>query len=250
MTQSRPYRSKRRPKPKLSMNEHIAAWVKSSTLKGWVYIYNVAEVIAENQEKIAKAGGDPSVIPYDLTEEELSDDWDPDDSSVFVRLMGKRGHQASFNFSSMTFEELIATKAFFDLAFNRAVVAVRARDRKARDDADKGKYTNTRLYRQLPEFVVRTRLQRGYGKGIPVGPLDVLEGKFLPEHFSEGDAEQGSNLAEPEPQPPVASDNGTPTDFTEGILEMGSWLPETVSGGVPSPNGSTAPASPTAGRDD
>lgn len=204
------------------MSPHLAAWVRTASLRLYLYTYNIKEVIEEKAEKAAELAAKRAAKVESQTEaeeeelvaeeEEAAESWDPDDNSVIVRIAGKGGSQTLFNLSNLTFEELLSVKAILDLAFNRAVLSVRSRDRKAVEDASRGVYTHPRLYRQLPEFVVRARLQRGYGQGIRVGPVDVLDGKFMPEHFAGRDAQQGSDMAERESDAPVSQDNRAEDD--------------------------------------
>ena len=74
---------------------------------------------------------------------------------LLVLTIPGRRTPLKWNLSGMTLPELEATRRFFNLAFDLADPVVRERDKVAADASQDGDDSYSRIYRGLPEFVIR-----------------------------------------------------------------------------------------------
>lgn len=212
----------RRRRKSYDMSKFRSAWVRTSVIKLMVHEYNIQAIKRDIEAKAkAEAEAEEREIPDELKDdEEDAESWDPDDATVYLSITDAKNHEVNLNLSYLTWPELLSVKSIIDLAFHRAAPAVRARDRKAANDARLGKFVHPRLYRQLPEHIIRKRILLGHGEGIRVGSEDILGGKFLPEDFNQsGDA--GPDMAKPLEKYDGSKDSGTPIDLSQIVLEVG-----------------------------
>lgn len=103
------------------------------------------------------------------------------------------------NITALTIEELDAMEAFFKLIFDEARPIVVERDRVAREAFDSGDDSFARVYRQLPQFIIRSRSEFGHTEGVHVGSEDLPEvngGDDTSDDGLRGDSDQ---LAPDEP---------------------------------------------------
>ena len=173
------------------MAQHRLAWLRAMNLSAWLYEYNHKEM-READEAAAAAEQDDREIedsPVDQVDPDytptLAADTDPELATVYLNLR-VGDNSVNLNLTILTVPELIALKGMLDLAFLRAVPAARARDRKAKQDAQAGTGFSSRVYRTLPEFVIRRRVRNGHAEGVRLGPQDVLEGRWRPENLFPG----------------------------------------------------------------
>lgn len=81
----------------------------------------------------------------------------------------------AFDLTSMSVEELDAFEKIMSLAIDLAKPVVKERDARAREE-DPSTSRNARLYRSLPEVVVREGAFAPHGEGVHDGPSDVPSG--------------------------------------------------------------------------
>jgi hypothetical protein len=79
----------------------------------------------------------------------------------------------NLNLTALTEAELLAVKEFFDLAFSLALPVVRDRDRIAKEAWDAGDDSYPRVYRALPEFVVRGGKDGQHSSSLQVRSVSV-----------------------------------------------------------------------------
>ena len=108
-------------------------------------------------------------------------------------LQAYRG--VGFDLTAMTMEELEGFRSTINLAIDLAVPVVRERDRSAREE-DSSRSTNPRVYRGLPEVVVRQGAFSKYGEGVHDRPSDVPPGDGGADSLDGGDRGSGGVLAD------------------------------------------------------
>ncbi len=119
------------------------AWVK--TLIGQVALY-----VYEEGTEVAESTSEPG-------------------PTVKVLIPRYKGPTVTWDLSALTHEELMKLKEFFDLAIATAEPVARMRDKAAQDALTAGDDSFARLYRQVPQLVVRKRAQREHGEGVHDG---------------------------------------------------------------------------------
>lgn len=75
-----------------------------------------------------------------------------------------------WNICGMTLPELEALREFFNNLFDLAEPVVRARDKAAQDAFAEGDDSYTRIYRDVPQLIVRKRQVGENGEGLLDGP--------------------------------------------------------------------------------
>lgn len=90
----------------------------------------------------------------------------------YVMMIHLPGRQKPiwWNFSSMTHDELQATRQFFERLFDLADPITRERDKVAKDAFDQGDDSYGRAYRDLPFLVIREGKIRENSEGVLVRP--------------------------------------------------------------------------------
>lgn len=86
-----------------------------------------------------------------------------------------RSRPLAWDFTGMTGEELDATRQFFEYLFDLADPVVRERDRVAADAYTKGDDSFSRVYRQVPQFIVRERQKPSDSESVHLGSEDTLD---------------------------------------------------------------------------
>lgn len=114
----------------------------------------------------------------------------------------------TMNFSALTEEELRMIKEFFNLLFDLAEPVVKARDKVAQDAFAAGDDSYSRVYRQVPQYVVRERPVTTDGESIHDGSQDVLEGDGPDGGDGAGLRGDSDDLASAEPQDTRSQDDG------------------------------------------
>lgn len=136
----------------------------------------------------------------------------PDD--LTVRLFHPIPNRPSidWNLTAMTEEELLLFKELIDLAFEWALPVVRNRDKEAADAFAKGDDSHARVYRQVPQLVIRKRPEHEYREGVSKrsGVIPGRDGGAInPDERLRG---QGDVLPELDPEDGSTSDNGQKAD--------------------------------------
>lgn len=152
------------------------------------------------------------------TEEDITLSSEVGISYILVIPVPGRKKPLLWNLSGMTTEELEATRQFFNHLFNLVDPVVRERDKVANDAYEnEGDDSYTRLYRDVPQFVVRERPQREYSQGIHDGPEDDAP-------LLRGDGSSDGSLRDSEhevvdgvQEASQAQDDRTPLDEPEGL---------------------------------
>lgn len=122
-------------------------------------------------------------LPKDETEEDVRAYALENQIGPTVQLqldLQKMRRPIGMNLTNLTIEELDALRSIINLAFDLAEPVVKDRDKVAQDAKDAGDDSYARVYRQIPEFVVRTGKVLAYGEGV----LDRLAG--ILERFGGG----------------------------------------------------------------
>jgi hypothetical protein len=133
--------------------------------------------------------------PLNATDEDSEGD---NEYGPTVRLILPRqsGPPLRYNFTALTFEELKMTREFFNLLFDLAEPVVRERDRMAQDAFDAGDDSFARIYRQVPQYVVRGRKGGADGQGIRDRPSDDAGGPPRDGDPADGVRVDGAELAD------------------------------------------------------
>ena len=95
------------------------------------------------------------------------------ESKIIVIAVPGRSRPLYWNLCAMTMEELEVTEEFFKHCFNEARPIVEQRDRVAADALATGDDSYHRVYRAVPQFVVRQRPELADGQGVHVGPQSL-----------------------------------------------------------------------------
>jgi hypothetical protein len=94
---------------------------------------------------------------------------------VMIQVKGRR-RPIFWNLSAMTEQELEVTRQFFNNAFDLAEPVARERDKVAADAFANGDDSYHRIYRQVPQFIVRERQGRADSESVLDGSEDVPPG--------------------------------------------------------------------------
>lgn len=87
-----------------------------------------------------------------------------------------RSRRLNWDLSSMTMDELEATRQFFNYCFDQAEPVVRERDKVANAAAEQGDDSYVRVYRPIPQFIIRQGTQSNDSESVHDGPEDPAEG--------------------------------------------------------------------------
>lgn len=128
------------------MGSHRIAWLRT-------YVTREMSILALNP------------LEYD-EEHDITMTSEPGTSYVLSMQVPGRRRPFYWNFSAMTEVELKATREFFTHLFDLADPIVRERDKVAHDANDQGDDSYVRVYRDLPQFVIREREERQDSEGI------------------------------------------------------------------------------------
>lgn len=96
--------------------------------------------------------------------------------TVTYMVLGPNGPRATIDLTHLTHEELKALREFYSIAFTLAEPIVLARDKEAQDAFDAGNDSFTRVYRAVPQLVVRPRARRAHDQVVRLGLERVLAG--------------------------------------------------------------------------
>lgn len=105
---------------------------------------------------------------------------------LYIPRPGGGGRDFSYNITSLTSEELKKTREFFNLLFDEAGPIVEKRDQIATEAFSQGDDSFNRVYRALPQFIVRPRKVRENSEVLHVGSSDSPEGLGEEDDSDEG----------------------------------------------------------------
>lgn len=131
-----------------------------------------------------------------------------------VRLMfSRQGRRAQyFNFSGLTESELSALRELFNMLFDLAEPIVHARDKAAEDAYESGDDSYERVYRRVPLFTVRKRIEPEYMQGLlerSFSDADLLQSGV---DSQSRDGEDGVTVADIDSNDDVTNDNSSQAD--------------------------------------
>lgn len=132
--------------------------------------------------------------------------------TVRVLMPQHRRPTVMWDLTFLTEDELNKLREFFELAFNTAAPIVRERDRIANEALKRGDTSFARVYRRVPQMVVRPRQEPAHSESVLDGSEDVPE--------SDGDSDShagrvrgpGSGMADAGQEEGSGQDDGTETD--------------------------------------
>jgi hypothetical protein len=149
------------------------------------------------------------MVLYRHVEEPLANE--PTVGDTLQLMMPRPGGRAiSMNFSALTLAELEAIREFFNLLFDLATPVVKARDKVAQDAFDAGDDSYARIYRQVPQLIIRKGPVGQHRQGVHDGPEDAAAGD---EH--DGDLDGGLRGRSAGVAPVEEEDPGTEVDGSE-----------------------------------
>lgn len=90
----------------------------------------------------------------------------PEDKTIRLYHPIPNRPSVDWNLTAMTEEELLLLKELIDLAFEWALPVVQNRDKEAADAFANGDDSHARIYRQVPQLVVRKRPESEYREGV------------------------------------------------------------------------------------
>jgi hypothetical protein len=149
--------------------------------------------------------GQFQIMKYEIPEEEE----EREVGANITLYIPRPGTQSplSLNMTALTSEELQAMREFFELLFTEVEPVIADRDRIANDALAKGDDSYARVYRQVPQFIVRQRPERTDSPSVHDGSEDVSSG-------SGGDVDPddrvrglGDELADGEPEEVISEDD-------------------------------------------
>lgn len=133
---------------------------------------------------------------------------------------GANRRPVTLSLTSLTEEELLALRKFWDRAIEKALPIAQLRDKVADDAFQAGDDTYSRNYREVPNFVVRERPKRQHAEGVHDGPQGVSE-VGATGHPPRDSGGVRPELAEPVPANSGTKDDGPTSDLDPGIREVG-----------------------------
>ena len=167
------------------MSDDRAAWVKVVFADGNIYIKQWSD---EEKEL-----GIPEYGP-----------------NVVFMLTSNRGQRLTFDVTSLTLAELEALKNFFGLMWELAEPIIRRRDEVAKDEQEKGNDAFVRIYRAVPQLVIRDRIVEAHKQGILNGFEDATGADERTGDSSTTARDSGPSLAEQ-----VSEDRSSQDDSAE-----------------------------------
>lgn len=160
--------------------------------------------------------GQVSLHAYDPSEsvEELELEMGSEEGVNYVLLMPVPGRYKplAWNLSSMTYDELEATRQFFNNLFDLAEPVCRQRDKVASDAEAQGDYSYARIYRDVPQFIVRERQVRKNSQSVHDGSQGSDEGSRDGLDSSGGVRGDSNELADGDPSDSLAQDDEPQAD--------------------------------------
>lgn len=151
---------------------------------------------------------DDGLQPYG-EEETDSNEHGPTVRLVLPRMFGA---PIKYNITALTLDELMKLREFFNLLFDLAEPTVRERDRIAHEALEAGDDSFARVYRQVPQFIVRGRSGRANGKGIHDGHEDAAAGPAVDLSPTGAAGTDGGTVADDDAQGDVAQDDHATAD--------------------------------------
>lgn len=141
--------------------------------------------------------------------------------TIRLHLPRPGGRPISYNLTALTKEELDEMRKFFELLFATAEPVVISRDRMAQDALTAGDDSFARVYRQLPQFIVREGSQPRYDQGVHDGSEGLPPGSGGDSDPSEGSGVVCGELADGEPEEDSPQDDGPETHKPPSLRQVG-----------------------------
>lgn len=129
-----------------------------------------------------------------------------------MKMPLRNGRYEQYTLTVLTEKELIALRSLWEHAFKLALPVVQERDREAAHAAAQGDDSYRRIYRQLPEFHIRTRKVKPHSSSVLDGSSDVSEGLGDDGSSPGGLPEAGSGVADDQPEDPEGSNDESQAD--------------------------------------
>lgn len=145
-------------------------------------------------------------------EDELASDKREIGPDIRLMLTRPTGRAILYNFTALTAAELEETRKFFNLLFDKAEPVVKLRDKVAEDAYASGDDSYIRIYRDVPQFVVRERPVRKDSKGVRLRSEGDAGGAAGGLDSDGGVRELGEELVDGDQEARLPEDNGQETD--------------------------------------
>lgn len=140
-----------------------------------------------------------------------------------VRLMipQPRGRAFFSDITSLTMDELVMLREFYNLLFDLAEPSILERDRIAKDAYSEGDDSYSRSYRPMAQFVIRQGKVGADSESIQHRLASLLNGTGDRRGLPRGLRGDSTELAPSESEEDGTQDNRTPPDESESIREVG-----------------------------
>lgn len=122
-----------------------------------------------------------------------------------------------YNLTALTKQELDWLRDLLNLACDLAEPIVEHRDKVAQDAFDNGDDSFARIYRQVPQLIVRERAFEGHGEGVYDGSSGVPFSEWRGGRKARGVRRTGDELAPDEQDEGLPEDERTEDDEPESI---------------------------------
>lgn len=152
--------------------------------------------------------GQFTIMKYEPSEEDADAEYGP---TVLLYIPRPGGRDISFNLTALTKEELDAIEEFFNLLIAEARPVVADRDRIANEALEAGDDSHARVYRQVPQFIVRKRSKRQDNQGVHDGSQDVSPRDGRDGNLDDGVRRVGNELVDSESSEAGSEDDGSST---------------------------------------
>lgn len=170
------------------------------------------------------AVGQMVIMAYNNDEDDRENTTGP---TIRLYLPRPGGRPFSLNITALTKPELDAMRGFFTLLFDTAEPFVLHRDRMAQDALAAGDDSFARVYREVPQFVVRERAKPRHVESLHNGPEGLHPGDRGAGDSSNESGGVRSELADGESSEGSPEDDWSETDEPEGVREVGGPGPDT-----------------------
>lgn len=192
----------RRYQPGQKVNKFRAGNKYSPNRVAWVNTATVQIALMRYPEGSLPEGEKP----------ESSFNSDPGPTFALVFQFPKVRYPISISLGVMTVHEVKALQAFLNAAFELAEPIATERDRKAEDAYQNGDDSYTRLYRQLPQLVIREGPLREDEQGVLQRLNSVLGGNAVRGAVGDRIQRERDEVANQEPPNSSTQDDGSETD--------------------------------------
>lgn len=129
--------------------------------------------------------------------------------NVMLLIPQRAGRPCVIHLTGMTYDEFDKTRQLFNLMFKIAEPIVKHRDKVAEDASANGDDSYSRIYRAVPEFVVRQGALATDSQGLRNRPQDDAQGTGHDGNSEGGDGGSGEQLADGQPEADRSQDYPT-----------------------------------------